>query len=153
MKLVLRKTVRDVGQAGTIITVTDAYARNFLFPQGLAEPATAAVVAAAKKDAAGRAAAQQRQQAAAMVARQRLVDARLELRGRGQPNGRLYQALHQAEVIRALERRYGVSLAGVTIAPTNLKKTGDESVTLTWPDHATVSVTVSVVAEGETTRR
>ena len=40
MKIILRKNVKRVGNAGEVISVKDGFARNFLLPQGLALPAT-----------------------------------------------------------------------------------------------------------------
>ncbi len=36
MKLILRETVAELGQAGEVINVKPGYARNYLIPQGLA---------------------------------------------------------------------------------------------------------------------
>lgn len=49
MKVVLLKSVKNVGQAGDVKNVADGFARNFLIPQGLAEIATGAAVAKANK--------------------------------------------------------------------------------------------------------
>ena len=40
MKVILRKDVQDLGEAGDILNVKDGYARNFLLPQNVAEIAT-----------------------------------------------------------------------------------------------------------------
>ena len=40
MKIILRKDVKGIGNAGEAISVKDGFARNFLLPQGLAFPAT-----------------------------------------------------------------------------------------------------------------
>jgi large subunit ribosomal protein L9 len=37
MKVVLLKTVKNIGHTGEVKEVSDGYARNFLFPQGLAQ--------------------------------------------------------------------------------------------------------------------
>lgn len=41
MKIILREDVEKVGEAGTVVSVRDGYARNFLVPRGLAYAATA----------------------------------------------------------------------------------------------------------------
>jgi len=40
MKVILNQAVTGLGGAGTVKDVSDGYARNFLFPKGLAYPAT-----------------------------------------------------------------------------------------------------------------
>ncbi|MDZ4225909.1 MAG: 50S ribosomal protein L9, partial [Patescibacteria group bacterium] len=40
MKIILLKDVRGIGAHHEVKSVADGYARNFLFPQKLAEPAT-----------------------------------------------------------------------------------------------------------------
>jgi len=40
MKIILREDVQNVGVAGTVVSVRDGYARNFLIPRNFAIPAT-----------------------------------------------------------------------------------------------------------------
>jgi large subunit ribosomal protein L9 len=40
MKVILKEDVQNLGSAGTVVSVTDGYARNFLFPRRVAIPAT-----------------------------------------------------------------------------------------------------------------
>ena len=40
MKVILQQDVKGQGKAGQIVSVSDGYARNFLFPQKLAVEAT-----------------------------------------------------------------------------------------------------------------
>ena len=55
MKVVLREDVEKLGLRGEVVDVARGYARNFLVPRKLAEPATPARVAALQKRAAQRA--------------------------------------------------------------------------------------------------
>jgi large subunit ribosomal protein L9 len=40
MKVILTKDLASLGEEGQVVQVKDGYARNYLFPQGLAMPAT-----------------------------------------------------------------------------------------------------------------
>ena len=40
MQVILKQDVKGQGKKGQMINVSDGYARNFLFPKGLAEEAT-----------------------------------------------------------------------------------------------------------------
>jgi large subunit ribosomal protein L9 len=49
MKVVLTKDVKNVGKTGQTKDVADGFARNFLIPNGLAEPATKGIVQKVQK--------------------------------------------------------------------------------------------------------
>lgn len=40
MEVIIRKDIPGLGKAGQVVKVKDGYARNYLFPKGLAVPAT-----------------------------------------------------------------------------------------------------------------
>jgi large subunit ribosomal protein L9 len=50
MKIIIIKSIKGVGQAGEVKNVSDGYARNFLFPQGVAKPATEAAINSLKQN-------------------------------------------------------------------------------------------------------
>ena len=45
MKLILKKTVENLGEAGEVVQVKDGFGRNYLIPQGLAYAASEANIA------------------------------------------------------------------------------------------------------------
>ncbi len=49
MKVILKKDVKGSGKQGEIVEVSDGYARNFLFPKGLAEQASKENINVAKQ--------------------------------------------------------------------------------------------------------
>ena len=40
MKVILLKDIKGTGKKGQVIEASDGHARNYLFPRGLAKPAT-----------------------------------------------------------------------------------------------------------------
>ena len=44
MKVILTQDVKGQGKKGELVNVSDGYARNFLFPRGLASEANAAAM-------------------------------------------------------------------------------------------------------------
>ena len=44
MKVILKADVKSLGKKGELVTASDGYARNFLFPKGLAVEANAAAM-------------------------------------------------------------------------------------------------------------
>lgn len=105
MEVLLIKNVEKLGRRGAVVKVADGYARNYLFPRGLAVIATAknrdslaAVVAREDKKLAA-----QREQAAAVAAQ--LTNVSLTFEKLANENGELYGSLAPQEVAEALASR------------------------------------------------
>ena len=110
MKVVLLKDVRNMGKRDDIITVSDGYARNFLFPQKLAAEATpGALKEIARKRAAQDAReAELRREAEAKA--ELLKNKVITLEVKCGDKGRLYGSVTSAEVAEALEKQHGVKV-------------------------------------------
>lgn len=127
----LRRDVHDLGRAGQIVNVSQAYARNFLIPKGLAVIATPQVARAAQQQAAQQAAHQTKQQSVETAAKTTLAGARIVVTGRASPAGKLFAAIKTEHILAAIKTQKGVSLSPtVAITPTVLKTTGDHEVTI-----------------------
>ena len=50
MQVILKKDVQNLGEAGDLVNVKDGYARNFLFPNNVAEVATQGSLAARERN-------------------------------------------------------------------------------------------------------
>lgn len=144
MKIVLTKTVRELGRAGEIVNVSDAYARNYLLPQKLAVPASTNAVAAAQATVAQQTAAREKRAATATAARTKLTGMTLRLSGGASPAGRLYQAIHAEHLVAAIKQQLGVTVEGVVMEPAVIKHTGRQPVTLVWPDRSKATLAAEV---------
>ena len=130
MKVILLKDVKGTGKKDQIIEASDGFARNFLFPKGLAREANAANLNAIRN-------AQSAQQHREEMERQKAEETRAKLSGkvvaiaaRGAEGGRLYGSVTSQEIADALERQYGVKVEKRRIEAANIRNAGDYTVSV-----------------------
>ena len=110
MKVILKQDVKTIGKKDEIHEVSDGYARNFLFPRGLAAPAdaTAMNMARTKNEA-------REHPAAEALAAARELAAKVEgktvaLKAKGGASGRLFGKITAKDVAEALSRLAGAEI-------------------------------------------
>ena len=133
MKVILLKTVKDLGQAGDVKEVAIGHGRNFLIPQGLAVEATKKALAEAeerKKKAAVTA-------EAGLVAAEKLVaqleGQSVEILAKASPEGTLYAAISPAKVAAALQAK-GFDVNQKQVIIKDIKEVGDHELIISL-DH------------------
>lgn len=110
MKVILKQDVKTIGKKDEIHEVSDGYARNFLFPRGLAAPADAAAVnmARTKSEAKEHHAAEAR--AAAQALADKVKDKTVTLKAKGGASGRLFGKVTAKDVAEALSKVAGAEI-------------------------------------------
>lgn len=110
MKVILKQDVKGIGKKDGIYEVSDGYARNFLFPRGLAAVADASAlnVARSKADAADYHEAEAVAAAQALAAK--INGKTVTVQTKGGASGRLFGKVTGKEVAAALS-----ALAGTTV--------------------------------------
>ena len=110
MKVILKQDVKTIGKKDEIHDVSDGYARNFLFPRGLAAPADAAAVnmARTKSEAREHHAAEAR--AAAQALADKVKDKTVTLKAKGGASGRLFGKVTAKDVAEALSKVAGAEI-------------------------------------------
>jgi large subunit ribosomal protein L9 len=151
MKIILTETVEKLGQAGEVKEVANGYARNFLFPQGLAIPATKGALTEAenrRSSAAKRVAAQH---SAVNAAADRLRDLSVLLYARTGEQNRLYGSITANDVAEALrvQHHQEVDRRRIKIDQA-IHRTGNYTATVTLGGNT--SVKVNLVVEPETSK-
>jgi large subunit ribosomal protein L9 len=102
MKVILKKAVEKLGDAGDVVSVRDGYGRNYLIPQGLAYPASEANLARVEAE---RARAQERSRRDFLEARRRaaqLEGCSLVFREHAGDDGKLFGSVTRAHVTERL---------------------------------------------------
>ena len=110
MKVILTQDVKGQGKKGELVNVSDGYARNFLFPRGLATEANAAAMNELKnrEEAAAFHKEQEKKQAQETAA---AIDGKtVKLTARAGQGGRLFGAVTSKEIAEELNKQYGLSV-------------------------------------------
>lgn len=102
MEVILLKDVDKLGAKGDVASVSDGYARNFLFPRGLAEVATPARIEAAKKAIQAKLDQQRREAEQAAETRDMLARTVLTIPAAAGQGERLFGSVTNADVASAL---------------------------------------------------
>ncbi len=110
MKVILKERVKSLGEKDDVVEVKDGYARNYLFPRGLAVEANEGNmerVKSRKKAEAGR--AQKEKEEAEKVCK-KLRDITLEIKAKAGGKGKLFGSVTSMEIAEALNKSYGLNL-------------------------------------------
>ena len=99
VELLLIKDVADLGNQGDTVTVANGYARNYLIPQGYAEPLTAAASRRIAKLKAEREARVQAALAAAKTVAAKLKDVAVTITAKTTDGEALYGSVKDGDVI------------------------------------------------------
>jgi large subunit ribosomal protein L9 len=103
-QIILTAPVEDLGAEGDTLTVADGYARNFLFPKGLAMPATPANLRRVESLRKKRAATLAAQLDDAKAAAAKLVKQSYTVSAAAGEDGKLYGSVTSADISETLKR-------------------------------------------------
>jgi large subunit ribosomal protein L9 len=105
MKVIFLKDVKGQGKKGEIKEVSEGYAQNFLFRQGLAQPATAGAVKTLdnQKKAEEKRKEQEKKDAQALAAK--LSEMTVQIKVKAGEGGRLFGAITNKQIAEALEKQ------------------------------------------------
>ena len=107
MKIIFLQDVPDLAQAGEVRTVADGHARNYLFPKGLAAPATAEQLKRTEhiKQAAGERRVRETQQWEDVA--QALEGTTITIKAKVSPSGQYYGAITATIIAQELSNVTG----------------------------------------------
>ena len=148
MKVLLTNDVNKLGWLGDVVDVADGYARNYLFPQGLAKAATDANIKAIAKAKAQRAEQRHLERQQFERAAQAVAGAEAVIAATANEQGHLFGSVFKHEVAENL-RAQGFEVPDEVVAlDEHIKQVGTYEVTLRFADDLKVVVSLVVVPEG-----
>lgn len=148
MKVVLRKDVEKLGEAGSVQNVSGGYARNFLIPQGLAVYATDGELKMAAHNQAvkDRKIARQEEQLRSLA--EKIEGLAISFEARAGEGGRLFGSIGSADIAEQVSAKVGeeIDRRKVVLADP-IRTLGDHSVAIHLVGKLRPTVTVTVTAE------
>lgn len=128
MKLILLKEVKGLGNKGEIKDVSDGYARNFLLPSLLAEPATADNIRKLREEEGLKARQAENDLLRIQTMAARLEGQAIELPAKASPEGRFYAAITTAAIAKKLkEKGFAIKKGQIRLAQ-SIKEAGEYAV-------------------------
>jgi len=148
MEVILRSDIDKVGLRGEVVNVTRGYARNFLFPRGLADEATPARVAEVRKVEERRATNEAKTFEDAQSVAERLGQVELRFDVKAGPTGSLFGSVTPTDIADQLWEKHKVRVDRRKIGGEALKRIGRYQVPIELFQDVTVEVRTLVVPEG-----
>ena len=144
MKVILLKDIKGTGKKDQIIEASDGFARNFLFPKGLAREASATNLNAIENAKAAQKHREDVERAKAEETRKALSGKAIKIVARGAEGGRLYGSVTAQEIADELFKLYGVKVEKRRIDVANIRNAGDFTVSVWLYAGITAEMTAKV---------
>ncbi len=129
MKVILLKEISGLGRQGDVKEVASGYARNFLFPKGLAETATDEKI----KEAEEKRAKNAKDAELDLIDTQKLVKKlegqTVEISAKASDEGTLYAAVSPVKIAKALQQK-GLEVKKQQIKAEHIKELGEHEITV-----------------------
>src|SRR5881398_4260123 len=148
MEVILRKDIDKVGLRGEVVNVARGYARNFLFPRGLADEATPARVAELQKVDERRARHEAKTFEGAQAVAERLGKVELRFDVKAGPTGSLFGSVTPTDIADELWDKHKVRVDRRKIGGDTIKRIGRYQVPIELFQDVSVDVRTLVVPEG-----
>ncbi len=110
MKVILLQDVKSLGKKGELVNASDGYARNFLFPKGLAKEANAQAMNELKNAEQSKKYKKETEIAAANKAKAELEGSKFVMKAKAGESGKLFGSITAKEVSAEIKRQKGLDV-------------------------------------------
>ena len=144
MKVILKQDIKNVGKKNEIINAADGYARNFLFPKGLAVPADNSNMNELKLKQKAEANQKAKDLENSKKLAEELKDKTLEISVKSGNNGKLFGGVTSKEISEELKKQLNVDIDKKKIQTDVIKQEGIYKVNLKLLEGVVATVNVHV---------
>ena len=146
MKVILKQDIKGVGKKDQVINAADGYARNFLFPKGLAVPADSGNMnnLKAKNESVAYRKGEDLKEAKEIAERMKNITIKIPVKAGD--NGRLFGAVTAKEIAETLKSDFNITVdKKKVLLSESIKVAGTTRVEIKLNEGVTASVLVMVV--------
>lgn len=144
MKVVLKQDVKSLGKKGELVTVSDGYARNFLFPRNLASEANAQAMSELKNKEQAEKYRIDTETAKAKADAAEIEGKTVKIAAKAGQNGKLFGSVTAKEISAQINADFGVSIDKRKIDVDDIKSFGTYPVSVRLNHGVTATLFVSV---------
>jgi large subunit ribosomal protein L9 len=148
MKVILNKDLSTLGEEGDVKDVARGYARNYLFPRGIALPYTPNTVKMfeARKGEIEARKAQKRNDALGL--KERLENTELSISMPAGPNGKLYGAVTSQTVADELQKNgFTIERKRIDLAGTGIKNAGKYKAVIKLYESSSAEIQLTIIGQ------
>ena len=146
MKVILKADVKGTGKKGQTLEVSDGFARNFLFPRGLAIEASSGALRSMEEEEKAKTRKQEKIVADLKALRDKLEGQTIKVPGRCGEGGRLFGSITNKDIADAVTRFLGKEFDRKVIELTNpIKVVGTYQVVLKFGQNISGTINVEIV--------
>lgn len=124
MKVILKQDVKNLGKKGELVNASDGYARNYLFPRGLATEANASAMNDFNNKENAKKYHKQQEIDAAKADAAKLDDKTFKLTAKAGANGKLFGSVTAKDVSAVIKTDLGLDIDKRKISVEDIKQFG-----------------------------
>ena len=124
MKVVLKQDVKGLGKKGELVNASDGYARNFLFPKGLATEANAQSMTELKNREQSQKYKVETETAAAKKAAAEIQGKTIRIKAKAGQNGKLFGSVTSKEIAEKLKEEFKLDVDKRKVVVEDIKQFG-----------------------------
>ena len=148
MKVILKQEVKGLGKKEDMVNVSDGYARNFLFPRGLAAEASASNINVMKTKKEAEKTKMDRELAQAKELAQKVKDTIVVIKSKSGENGKLFGSITSKDISDKLKSDFKLDIDKKKIVlPDPIKSLGTTEVEVKLYPGVSAKLTVQTVHE------
>ena len=147
MEVILKNDVKGLGKKGEKVSVSEGYARNFLFPRGLAAEMNAQLISELKNKESSEQFRADEELKAAKAYAEKISGKTLVIKAKGGANGKLFGSVTAKEIAQLVTSTFSVKVDKRKITVDDIKAFGTYNTQVRLHPKVTANFKVQVVEE------